>query len=321
MNEIMDEGIPNGQVLETPNLKVVTFAELKSATKNFKGYTLLGGGGLGHVYKGWVDEKTLKPSKIGFGMIVAIKKLNHAIVWGCEEWESEVKFIGSLAHPNLVKLLGYCWKDTEMFLVYEFMQKGSFENHLFRRSSAIEPLSWELRLKMAIGAARGLSFLHSFEKVIYRDFKASDILLDGNYNAKISDFGLVKESSHVNVAIKTCGYIAPESARTGRLSAKSDVYGFGVVLLEMMTGLQASDAKRPVGRKTLVDWLKPTLSQEKKKLKTVIDAGIEGQYSSKAAIQFAELALKCLEEAPKHRPSMREAVVALERIAEDRLGQ
>ncbi|XVF59893.1 hypothetical protein PTKIN_Ptkin07bG0312400 [Pterospermum kingtungense] len=318
VSEIVEEGSPDGRILETPNLKVFTFAELKMATKSFKGDTLLGEGGFGKVYKGWVDEKTLTPSKIGFGMIVAIKKLNHESVQGFEEWQSEVNFLGRLSHPNLVKLLGYCWEDKELLLVYEFMQKGSLENHLFRRNPTIEPLSWALRLKIAIGAARGLAFLHTSEKVIYRDFKASNILLDASYNAKISDFGLAKlgpsaGASHVTTRVMgTYGYAAPEYIATGHLYVKSDVYGFGVVLLEMITGLRALDTKRPAGQQNLVDWLKPTLSR-KKKLKTM-DARIEGQYSSKAAIQSAELTLKCLEPDPRHRPAMREVLEALERI-------
>ncbi|KAK8673355.1 hypothetical protein V6N13_111697 [Hibiscus sabdariffa] len=317
VSEIVDEENPDGRILEAPNLKVFTFAEMKTATKNFN--TLLGEGGFGKVYKGWLDEKTLAPSKVGSGMIVAIKKLKQESVQGLSEWQSEVNFLGRISHPNLVKLLGYCWEEKELLLVYEFMQKGSLENHLFRRNPAVEPISWETRLKIVLGAARGLSFLHFSEKVIYRDFKASNILLDGNYNAKISDFGLAKlgpsgGQSHVTTRVMgTYGYAAPEYIATGHLYVKSDVYGFGVLLLEMMTGLRALDTKRPNGQQNLVDWLKPTLSQ-KRKSKSLMDARIEGQYSSKAASLTAELTLKCLEHDPKNRPSMQEVVEALERI-------
>ncbi|XP_028795268.1 probable serine/threonine-protein kinase PIX13 [Neltuma alba] len=309
---------PNGQILETPNLKVFSFGDLKAATKNFKSDTLLGEGGFGKVYKGWLDEKTLTPSKAGCGIVVAIKKLNAESVQGFQEWQSEVNFLGRLSHPNLVKLLGYCWDAEELLLVYEFMPKGSLENHLFRRISNIEPLSWNMRLKIAIGAARGLAFLHASEKqVIYRDFKASNILLDGNYNAKISDFGLAKlgplgGESHVTTRVMgTYGYAAPEYVATGHLYVKSDVYGFGVVLLEMLTGLRALDPKRPSGRQNLVEWVKPYLSS-KRKLKAIMDARIQGQYSLKAASQAAKLALNCLQPDPKHRPSMKEVVEELE---------
>ncbi|XP_054775827.1 probable serine/threonine-protein kinase PIX13 [Prosopis cineraria] len=315
---------PSGQILESPNLKVFSFGDLKAATKNFKSDTLLGEGGFGKVYKGWLDEKTLTPSKAGSGIVVAIKKLNSESMQGFQEWQSEVNFLGRLSHPNLVKLLGYCWDAEELLLVYEFMPKGSLENHLFRRNPNIEPLSWNMRLKIAIGAARGLAFLHTSEKqVIYRDFKASNILLDGNYNAKISDFGLAKlgpsgGESHVTTRVMgTYGYAAPEYVATGHLYVKSDVYGFGVVLLEMLTGLRALDSKRPSGQQNLVEWVKPYLSS-KRRLKTIMDARIQGQYSLKAASQAAKLTLKCLQPDPKHRPSMKEVVEELEGIEESK---
>lgn len=310
----------NGEILPSPNLKTYSFADLKAATRNFKSDTVLGVGGFGTVFKGWVDEKTLMPTKVGNGMVVAIKKLNSESMQGFEEWQAEVNFLGRLSHPNLVKLLGYCWEDKELLLVYEFMPKGSLENHLFRRSTAIEPLSWELRLKIAIGAARGLAFLHSSEKqIIYRDFKASNILLDGSYHAKLSDFGLAKVgpsagNSHVTTRVMgTYGYAAPEYIATGHLYVKSDVYGYGVVLLELLTGLRALDTKRPSGQHNLVDWMKPMLSH-KRKLKSIMDVRMEGQYSSKAATLTAQLIIKCLEGEPKKRPSMKEVVEVLEQV-------
>ncbi|KDP43763.1 hypothetical protein JCGZ_22390 [Jatropha curcas] len=319
-SEMNEDGNSNGQILVAPNLKEFTFADLKGATRNFRSDSVLGEGGFGKVFKGWIDEKTYAPSKTGTGLPVAIKKLNSESMQGFQEWQSEVNFLGRLSHPNLVKLLGYCWEDKELLLVYEFMQKGSLENHLFRRNPNIEPLSWDLRLKIAIGAARGLAFLHTSEKqVIYRDFKASNILLDGNYNAKISDFGLAKlgpsgGDSHVTTRIMgTYGYAAPEYIATGHLYVKSDVYGFGVVLLELLTGSRALDTRRPNGQQNLVEWLKPILPY-KKKLKAKMDVRIEGQYSSKAMLQAAQLTLNCLEPDPKSRPSMREVVDALEQI-------
>lgn len=319
-SESHDEAFPEGQILPTPNLKIFSFADLKTATRNFKSDNVLGIGGFGTVFKGSVDEKTLAPCKAGTGMVVAIKKLNPESLQGFQEWQSEVNFLGRLSHPNLVKLLGYCWDDKELLLVYEFMQKGSLENHLFRRNPSIEPLSWQLRLKIAIGAARGLAFLHTSDKqVIYRDFKASNILLDGEYNAKISDFGLAKlgpsgGESHVTTRVMgTYGYAAPEYIATGHLYVKSDVYGFGVVLLEMLTGLRALDTKRPNGQQSLVDWTRPSLSS-KRKLKNIMDARVEGQYSPKAAFEAAQLTLKCLGSDPKSRPSMKEVVEVLEKI-------
>ncbi|KAJ0040720.1 hypothetical protein Pint_28705 [Pistacia integerrima] len=314
-----EEASANGQILETPNLKVFSFADLKVATKNFKSDTLIWEGCFGKVFKGWLDEKTLAPSKSGIGMVVTIKKLNPESMQGYQEWQSEVNFLGRLSHPNLVKLLGYCWEDKELLLVYEFMQKGNLENQLFRRNPSIEPLSWDIRLKIVIGAARGLAFLHtSAKKVIHQDFMAFNILLDRYYNAKLTDFGLARVGpaggeSHVSTRIMgTYGYVAPEYVTTGHLYVKSDVYGFGVVLLQMLTGLRAFDTKRLSGQEKLAEWMKPMLSQ--KKLKTIMDARIEGQYSPKTAQEVAQLALKCLKAHPKHRPSMKEVVEILEHV-------
>ncbi|OIS98680.1 putative serinethreonine-protein kinase cx32, chloroplastic [Nicotiana attenuata] len=156
-----------------------SFAELKSSTRNFRPDTILGEGGFGRVFKDSLQ--------------------------GLKEWQAEVKFLGKFSHPNLVKLIGYCWEEKQFLLVYEYMQKGSLENHLIRKGA--ETLSWDTRLKIVIGAARGLAFLDTTEKqVIYRDFKAANILLDGDYNAKLSDFGLAKlgpanGNSHVTTGV------------------------------------------------------------------------------------------------------------------------
>ncbi|XP_050267902.1 probable serine/threonine-protein kinase PIX13 isoform X2 [Quercus robur] len=306
-----------GKVI-TPNLKMFTLAELKSATRNFRPDTVLGEGGFGRVFKGWIDETTYAPSKVGIGIAVAVKKSNPDSPQGLQEWQSEVKFLGKFSHPNLVRLLGYCWEDKEYLLVYEYMQKGSLENHLFRRGA--EPLAWDVRLKIALGAARGLSFLHTSEKsVIYRDFKSSNILLDGNFNAKLSDFGLAKlgpvnGNSHVTTRVMgTYGYAAPEYVATGHLYVRSDVYGFGVVLLEMLTGIRALDPNRPSGEQNLVEWAKTSLS-EKKKLKKIMDPRLCENYPIKGAFCAAQLIQKCLESDPKNRPSMNEVLEELEKI-------
>ncbi|XP_058187720.1 probable serine/threonine-protein kinase PIX13 [Rhododendron vialii] len=201
------------------------------------------------------------------------------------------------------------------------MPKGSLENHLFGRDSDVQPLPWDIRLNILVGAARGLEFLHSSEKqVIYKDFKMSNILLDESYNAKMSDFGLDKLGSsgsetHVSMkVIETYGYTAPEYIATGHLTMKSDVYGFGVVLVEMLTGLCVLDTNLSSAKHNLVDWVKPYLPQ-KRKLINIMDSRLEGKYPSKAAFQIAQVALKCLGREPKTRPSMTAIVEMLERIA------
>ncbi|XP_020095041.1 probable serine/threonine-protein kinase PIX13 [Ananas comosus] len=324
-------GHPSGRILEAPSLRIFTLAELRSATKGFRSDNVLGEGGFGRVYKGSVEEKGQGPGAAGAtsaasasassgAAVVAIKKLKAESVQGLQEWQSEINFLGRLSHPNLVKLLGYCLEEKELLLIYEFMPKGSLENHLFRRGATFEPLSWSLRLKIAIGAARGLAFLHTSEKkIIYRDFKASNILLDSNFNPKLSDFGLAKAGptggdTHVSTRVMgTFGYAAPEYVATGHLYVKSDVYGFGVVLLEMLSGLRALDTSRPPEQLNLVEWAKPFL-MDQRKLARLMDPRLEGQYPSKGAIQAAKLTLRCVAVDPKSRPSMKEVVAVLESI-------
>ncbi|KAI8534146.1 hypothetical protein RHMOL_Rhmol10G0066300 [Rhododendron molle] len=299
----------DGRILPTPNLRIFNFSELKTATKNFSIDNLLGEGRFGRVYKGWLDAKVT--SKNGSGIVVAIKQIGY-------RYEHT-----GLSHSNLVKILGYCWEDPKLFLVYEFMQNGSLEQHLFGSDSALQPLPWDIRLKILTGAAQGLAFLHSLETpVICKEFKASNILLDESFNSKISDFSYAELDSPE----ESCGYeptrwrgthpvhIAPEYVFTGPVHVKGDVYCFGVVLLEMLTGLRAWDKNRPHQQRNLVSWVKPYLA-DRRKLATVIDTGLEGRYPMEAALQIAHLALRCLKDKPKTRPSMELVVEKLESIS------
>ncbi|XP_051122532.1 serine/threonine-protein kinase PBL34-like [Andrographis paniculata] len=296
-------------------LRKFAFNDLKLATRNFRPESLLGEGGFGCVFKGWVEENGTAPVKPGTGLTVAVKTLNPDGIQGHKEWLAEVKFLGDLVHPNLVKLIGYCIEDDQRLLVYEFMPRGSLENHLFRRSL---PLPWSVRMKIALGAAKGLAFLHEeAEKlVIYRDFKTSNILLDAEYNAKLSDFGLAKDGpddgkTHVSTRVMgTYGYAAPEYVMTGHLTSKSDVYSFGVVLLEMITGRRSMDKNRPNGEHNLVEWARPNLC-DRKRFYSMIDPRLEGHFSIKGAQKAAQLAARCLSRDPKARPQMSEVVETL----------
>ncbi|XP_031268955.1 probable serine/threonine-protein kinase PBL3 [Pistacia vera] len=306
-----------GDILSSPNLKAFTFSELKTATRNFRPDSLIGEGGFGYVYKGWIDEQTLEPAKPGSGMVVAVKKLKPEGFQGHKEWLAEVDYLGQLHHPNLVKLIGFCLERENRLLVYEYMPKGSLENHLFRRGA--RPLPWALRIKVAIGAAQGLSFLHESEQqVIYRDFKASNILLDSEFNAKLSDFGLAKagptgDRTHISTQVMgTQGYTAPEYIATGRLTAKCDVYSFGILLLELLSGRLAADKDKVGVEQNLVDWTKPYLG-DRRKLFRIMDIKLEGQYPQKGAHMVALLALQCTSEA-KVRPSMADVLSALEQL-------
>ncbi|KAL1317432.1 hypothetical protein HN51_069515 [Arachis hypogaea] len=293
-------------------LRKFSFNDLKLATRNFRPESLLGEGGFGCVFKGWVEENGTAPVKPGTGLTVAVKTLNHDGLQGHKEWLAEVNFLGDLVHPHLVKLIGYCIEDDQRLLVYEFMPRGSLENHLFRRSM---PLPWSVRLKIALGAAKGLAFLHEEAErpVIYRDFKTSNILLDAEYNAKLSDFGLAKDGpegdkTHVSTRVMgTYGYAAPEYVMTGHLTSRSDVYSFGVVLLEMLTGRRSMDKHRPNGEHNLVEWARPHLG-EKRRFYRLLDPRLEGHFSIKGAQKAAQIAARCLSRDPKARPLMSEVV-------------
>ncbi|WJX93772.1 Serine/threonine-protein kinase pbl34 [Trifolium repens] len=296
-------------------LRKFCFNDLKLATRNFRPESLLGEGGFGCVFKGWIEENGTAPVKPGTGLTVAVKTLNHDGLQGHKEWLAEVNYLGDLVHQNLVKLIGYCIEDDQRLLVYEFMPRGSLENHLFRRSL---PLPWSIRMKIALGAAKGLAFLHEEAErpVIYRDFKTSNILLDAEYNAKLSDFGLAKDGpegdkTHVSTRVMgTYGYAAPEYVMTGHLTSRSDVYSFGVVLLEMITGRRSMDKNRPNGEHNLVEWARPHLG-ERRRFYRLIDPRLEGHFSIKGAQKAAHLAAHCLSRDPKARPLMSEVVEAL----------
>ncbi|XP_020571346.1 serine/threonine-protein kinase RIPK-like [Phalaenopsis equestris] len=299
------------------DLHIFTMEELKRITRGFSTSNFIGSGGFGPVYKGSVDDKLrpgLRPQ------MVAVKLLDLEGSQGHQEWLAEVIFLEQLRHPNLVKLIGYSYEEKHRLLVYEYMSKGSLENHLFR--NVIASLPWLTRLKIAVGAAKGLAFLHEADKpVIYRDFKASNILLDEDYTAKLSDFGLAKDGpegdeTHISTRVMgTHGYAAPEYIMTGHLTAKSDVYSFGVVLLELLTGRCSVDKHRPNREQNLAEWAKPYLLSPHK-LDRIMDPGLEGQYSTKAAQKAAKIAHQCLGQSPKSRPDMRTVVETLEPLLE-----
>ncbi|XP_074581725.1 putative serine/threonine-protein kinase PBL3 [Curcuma longa] len=300
---------PEGEILSS-NLMDFSLNDLKNATKNFRPENLVGEGGFGHVYKGWIGE----PSS---AMVVAVKKLKPDVIQGHNEWLTEVNYLGQLHHPNLVKLIGYCSEGDNRLLVYEFMPRGSLENHLNRR--AAEPLPWETRIKVAVQAARGLSYLNDECQIIYRDVKSSNILLDLEFNAKLSDFGLAKDGptgddTHVSTRIMgTYGYAAPEYIATGRLSVKADVYSFGVVLLEILTGRRAFNRERVGVEQKLVDWAMPQLGN-KHKLRRIADPKLGGEYPKKGALELSLLAQQCIGDEPKKRPSMSQVLASLEKL-------
>ncbi|KAL1219787.1 Serine/threonine-protein kinase PBL13 [Cardamine amara subsp. amara] len=297
------------------DLHVFTQAELKVITQSFSSSNFLGEGGFGPVHKGFIDDKLRLGLK---AQPVAVKLLDLDGLQGHREWLTEVMFLGQLKHPNLVKLIGYCCEEEHRLLVYEFMPRGSLESQLFRRCSLSLP--WSTRLKIAYEAAKGLQFLHESEKpVIYRDFKASNILLDSDFTAKLSDFGLAKDGpagdeTHVSTRVMgTQGYAAPEYIMTGHLTAKSDVYSFGVVLLELLTGRRSVDKKRSSREQSLVEWARPMLNNARK-IRRIMDPRLEDQYSETGARKAASLAYQCLRYRQKTRPCISTVVSVLEDI-------
>ncbi|XP_022154685.1 serine/threonine-protein kinase RIPK-like [Momordica charantia] len=295
------------------DIHAFTFAELKLISQSFSSSNFLGEGGFGPVYKGFVDDN-LRPALPA--QPVAIKLLDLDGTQGHREWLTEVIFLGQLKHAHLVKLIGYCCEDEHRLLVYEYMPRGSLENQLFKKYSI--PLPWSTRMKIALGAAQGLAFLHGAEKpVIYRDFKASNILLDSDYTAKLSDFGLAKDgpegdNTHVSTRVMgTHGYAAPEYIMTGHLTAMSDVYSFGVVLLELLTGRRSVEKSSRRRQQNLAEWARPLLNDHRR-LGRIIDPRLEGQYSEMGAQKAAALAYQCLSHRPKQRPTMSAVVKVLE---------
>ncbi|XP_078156453.1 protein kinase superfamily protein [Carex rostrata] len=290
-----------------------TFRELAAATRNFRPECFLGEGGFGRVYKGHLEST---------GQVVAIKQLNRDGLQGNREFLVEVLMLSLLHHPNLVNLIGYCADGDQRLLVYEYMPFGSLEDHLHDLPPDKETLDWNMRMKIAAGAAKGLEYLHdkASPPVIYRDFKSSNILLDETFHPKLSDFGLAKlgpvgDKSHVSTRVMgTYGYCAPEYAMTGQLTVKSDVYSFGVVLLELITGRKAIDSTRPHGEQNLVSWARP-LFNDRRKLPKMADPRLEGRYPMRGLYQALAVASMCIQSEAASRPLIADVVTALSYLA------
>ncbi|KAH7653058.1 Non-specific serine/threonine protein kinase protein [Dioscorea alata] len=290
--------------------RVFTFSELEAATQNFADECLLGEGGFGRVYKGHLEDSNQD---------IAVKQLDRNGLQGNREFLVEVLMLSLLHHQNLVNLLGYCADGNQRVLVYEYMPLGSLEDHLLDLPPNKKPLDWNTRMRIAEGAAKGLEYLHDVANppVIYRDFKASNILLDKGFNPKLSDFGLAKvgpvgDKSHVSTRVMgTYGYCAPEYALTGQLTTMSDVYSFGVVFLEIITGRRAIDTTRSSGEQNLVEWAEP-LFKDKKRFIEMADPLLEGNYPVKGLYQALAVAAMCLQQEASTRPLIGDVVTALE---------
>ncbi|MQM22938.1 hypothetical protein Taro_055999 [Colocasia esculenta] len=297
-------------VIETGNL-VISVQTLHSVTRGFASENELGRGGFGVVYKGVFDD----------GSMIAVKRMEAAVVSNkaLDEFQSEIAVLSKVRHRNLVSLLGYSVEGSERLLVYEYMSQGALSKHLFQwEKLKLEPLSWKRRLNIALDVARGMEYLHKLahETFIHRDLKSSNILLDDDYHAKVSDFGLVKLAPDGKNSVETklagtFGYLAPEYAVTGKITTKADVFSFGVVLMEMVTGLTAIDENRPEESQYLASWFF-RIKSSKEKLRGAVDPSINiTEETFNSIFIIAELAGHCSAREPQQRPDMGHAVNVL----------
>ncbi|KAL8108201.1 hypothetical protein AgCh_024589 [Apium graveolens] len=292
------------------HIKRFSFRELQTATSNFNSKNILGQGGFGVVYKGYLANRT----------IVAVKRLKDPNFSGEVQFQTEVEMISLALHRNLLRLYGFCLTSEERLLVYPYMPNGSVADRLRDINRGTPSLDWNKRMHIALGAARGLYYLHEQcnPKIIHRDVKAANILLDESFEAVVGDFGLAKlldrTDSHVTTAVRgTVGHIAPEYLSTGQSSEKTDVFGFGILLLELITGQKALDAGNgQVQKGMILDWVK-TLNEDKR-LEVLVDRDLNGCYSAEELERTVEVALLCTQSQPNLRPKMSEVLRVLESI-------
>ncbi|XP_020868482.1 somatic embryogenesis receptor kinase 2 isoform X3 [Arabidopsis lyrata subsp. lyrata] len=291
-------------------LKRFSLRELQVATDSFSNKNILGRGGFGKVYKG----------RLADGTLVAVKRLKEERTPGGElQFQTEVEMISMAVHRNLLRLRGFCMTPTERLLVYPYMANGSVASCLRERPPSQLPLAWPIRQQIALGSARGLSYLHDHcdPKIIHRDVKAANILLDEEFEAVVGDFGLARlmdyKDTHVTTAVRgTIGHIAPEYLSTGKSSEKTDVFGYGIMLLELITGQRAFDLARLANDDDvmLLDWVKGLLKE--KKLEMLVDPDLQSNYTEAEVEQLIQVALLCTQSSPMERPKMSEVVRMLE---------
>ncbi|ONM36907.1 Leucine-rich repeat protein kinase family protein [Zea mays] len=304
-------GTDNGDAPQLKGARYFPFEELKKCTNNFSETQEIGSGGYGKVYKG----------RLANGQIAAIKRAQQGSMQGAAEFKNEIELLSRVHHKNLVSLVGFCYEQGEQMLVYEYIPYGTLRENLMGKRGV--NLDWKNRLRIAIGSAKGLAYLHELADppIIHRDIKSTNILLDESLNAKVADFGLSKlvsdtQKGHVSTQVKgTLGYLDPEYYMTQQLSEKSDVYSFGVVLLELVTASQPIEKGRYIVReiRTAID----QYDQEYYGLKGLIDPKIRDSAKLIGFRRFIQLAMECVEESAVDRPTMNDVVKELEIIIQN----
>ncbi|XVE78663.1 hypothetical protein DITRI_Ditri13aG0164700 [Diplodiscus trichospermus] len=286
------------------------FRDLKKATNNFDDKHELGQGGFGVVYRGLLQKENLE---------IAVKKFSRDIK-GKDDFLAELTIINRLRHKHLVRLLGWCHKNGMLLLVYDYMPNGSLDTHIFCGPEQTT-LNWNLRYKIISGVASALHYLHNEydQKVVHRDLKASNIMLDSNFNARLGDFGLARALENEKTSYAelegvpgTIGYLAPEYFQHGKVSDKTDVYAFGVVLLELITGRKPIEARRPSGEENLVLWAKPLLHRGMAAVEELLDPRLKCTSKNSTQIpRMIQAAAACISNEESRRPGINEIIAIL----------
>ncbi|ESQ34427.1 hypothetical protein EUTSA_v10006956mg [Eutrema salsugineum] len=307
-HQMPSNGTPDSAILGSGQTHF-SYEELADITQGFARQNILGEGGFGCVYKGTLHD----------GKVVAVKQLKAGSGQGDREFKAEVEIISRVHHRHLVSLVGYCISDQHRLLIYEFVSNQTLEHHLHGKGMPV--LEWAKRVRIAIGSAKGLAYLHEdcHPKIIHRDIKSANILLDDDYEAQVADFGLARlndtTQTHVSTRVMgTFGYLAPEYASSGKLTDRSDVFSFGVVLLELVTGRKPVDQNQPLGEESLVEWARPLLLKaiETGDYSELIDRRLEKHYVEHEVFRMIETAAACVRHSGPKRPRMVQVVRALD---------